>query len=62
MGQSFELIDATRSKMLDQRSLIVVGRDAEQSRSDAVNIASHRLDGYVTERAIGFGNFQRNIR
>src|SRR3979490_2304298 len=31
----------------------------KQSRSDAVNIVSHRLDGYVTERAIGFGNFQR---
>jgi hypothetical protein len=25
----------------------------KQSRSDAVNIVSHRLDGYVTERAIG---------
>jgi len=57
------MIDATRSKMLDQRSLIVVRKVMpKQSRSDAVNIVSHRLDGYVTERAIGFGNFQRNIR
>jgi len=39
-GQSFELIDATRSKMLDQRSLIVVGPDAE---AVSIRRCEHRL-------------------